>query len=265
MGLQVITFKSSREIDQMREAGQLVAEAHQIVSGMISPGVTTSEIDVAVERFFEEQGATPLFKGVPGVVPFPAVTCISIDDEVVHGIPGDRELKEGEIVSVDTGCRLNGWCGDGAWTYAVGQVDELRSEILAVGALTLEIAIREMGRRERWSQVAQAMEEYVKSAGFRVVEELVGHGIGREMHEDPQVPNYVSRDLRKHDFALEPGLVIAVEPMVNAGTRSVRLLDDHWTVVTRDGRPSVHFEHTIAMTDDGPELLTKGIGAGRNS
>lgn len=241
----------------MREAGRVVAEAHQLVRRMIEPGITTIELDQAVEKLFEQRGAQPLFKGVPGRVPFPAVCCISVNEQVVHGIPGNRKLLAGDIVKVDTGCRLAGWCGDSAWSYAVGQIDALKQKLMQVGEENLLLAIREMGRCQRWSEVASQMERAVRDAGFSVVEQFVGHGIGREMHESPQVPNFVNPQLRKQDFRLEPGLVLAVEPMVNAGVKHVRILSDYWTVETKDRQPSVHFEHTIAMTANGPEILTR--------
>ena len=254
---RVITLKSPREIALMREAGRLVAQAHELVRGMIAPGVTTAELDLAVERLFADHHAVPLFKGVPGKVPFPAVCCISVNEQVVHGIPGSRVLESGDLVKVDTGCRLNGWCGDSAWSYPVGEVDEVKQRLLQVGEENLAIAIRELGQQKRWSQVAGQMERAVRAAGFSVVEQFVGHGIGREMHEDPQVPNYVSPQLRRFDFKLEPGLVVAIEPMVNAGTKHVVVSKrDHWTVETRDRRPSVHFEHTVALTAEGPVILT---------
>lgn len=256
----MITLKSSREITLMREAGQLVAEAHQLVRSMIRPGITTGELDQAVEELFASRNAIPLFKGVPGVVPFPAVTCMSVNEEVVHGIPGDRVLEEGDIVSVDTGCKIDGWCGDAAWSYPVGKVDAEKQKLLDVGQSTLECAIQGMGRCQMWSEVAEEMEKHVLQAGYSVVEDFVGHGIGREMHEDPQVPNYLAEELEQHDFKLEPGLVLAVEPMVNVGTGEVEILDDHWTVVTADDQPSVHFEHSIAITKDGPVILTEGVG-----
>lgn len=252
----MIQLKSSREVALMRKAGKVVAKAHALVREMVRPGVRTIEIDQAVEALFTEHGATPLFKGVPGHVPFPAVICISINEEVVHGIPSDRVIREGDIVSVDTGCRLDGWCGDAAATLAVGEVDPKVRRLLDVTQETLNLAIREMQSKRRWSGVAAAMENYVKGKGFTLVEKFVGHGIGREMHEDPQVPNFVSSDLAKHDFWLEEGLVLAVEPMVNMGTKQVRVLDDHWTVATRDNLPSAHFEHTVAVTAEGPLVLT---------
>lgn len=257
----MISLKRPREIELMREAGRLVAQAHRLVRGMVEPGVTTAEIDAAVEKLFVQYGATPLFKGVanatPGKKAFPSVCCISINEQIVHGIPGPRRLEQGDIVKVDTGCRLNGWCGDSAWTYAVGDIDPLKRRLMQVGEENLYLAIRECGRRKRWSEVAEIMERHVRQAGFSVVEQFVGHGIGREMHEDPQVPNFVSSQLKRNDFRLEPGLVLAIEPMVNAGTKNVRILKDHWTVETKDRKPSVHFEHTVAMTDDGPDILTR--------
>ncbi len=252
-------LRSPREIAEMRKAGLLVWEAHQIARKMVRPGVTTGEIDAAIEQYFLGQNAVPLFKGVPGPVPFPAVTCCSVNEEVVHGIPGPRELVEGDVLSLDTGCRLNGWCGDAATTLPVGQVDPEIQRLLDVTRGTLELAVEKMGTCSRWSQVAREMEQFVKDHRFSVVEAFVGHGIGREMHEDPQVPNFVSSQLRRGgDFDLVPGLVIAVEPMVNMGTKRVRTKSDHWTQVTADGKPSAHFEHTIAVTESGPEVLTAG-------
>jgi methionyl aminopeptidase len=252
-------LRSPREIAEMRKAGLLVWQSHQLIASMVRPGVATAEIDAAVERFFAEQHAVPLFKGVPGTVPFPAVTCISINEEVVHGIPSSRKLREGDIVSADTGCKLNGWCGDAAATYLVGHVDPKVGRLVDTTRAVLELAIGWMGKYRRWSQVAAEMEAFVKKAGFSVVEAFVGHGIGREMHEDPQVPNFVSSQLRRGgDFILRPGLVIAVEPMVNMGTKRVRTGADHWTQSTADGLPSAHFEHTIAITESGPAVLTAG-------
>jgi methionyl aminopeptidase len=252
----VISLKRPQEIELMREAGRLVARAHSLIRQMVEPGVTTAEIDAVVERLFEQQGAKPLFKGVPGKVPFPSVCCISVNEQVVHGIPGPRRLEPGDIVKVDTGCRLNGWCGDAAWSYPVGEIEPLKQRLMKIGEDNLFLAIREAGRRQRWSDVAHAMEQHVRQAGFSVVEQFVGHGIGREMHEDPQVPNFMSAQLKRHDFRLEPGLVLAIEPMVNAGTKNVRVLKDHWTVETKDKKPSVHFEHTVAITANGPDILT---------
>ncbi len=253
-------LRSPREMAEMRKAGLLVWEAHQLVAATVRPGVTTAEIDAVVDRFFAERHAEPLFKGVPGTVPFPASTCVSINEEVVHGIPGSRKLVEGDIVSVDTGCRLNGWCGDAAATYPVGHVSPDARRLLDVTRNVLALAIELMGRCSKWSQVAGEMEAYVKKHHYSVVESFVGHGIGRDMHEDPQVPNFVNRQMRHGtgDFRLVPGLIIAVEPMVNMGTKRVRTKADYWTQATADGRPSAHFEHTIALTEKGPWVLTAG-------
>lgn len=243
----------------MRPAGQLVAQAHHAVAQAIRPGITTRELDAIVDQIFEEAGAIPLFKGYPGAIPFPAVTCISVNEEVVHGIPGDRVLQEGDIVSVDTGCKLAGWCGDAAVTHAVGQIDTDKQHLLEITLGALNLAIDLMTRKPTWSEVAREMQAYVEGAGLSVVKEFVGHGIGREMHEAPQVPNFDSEELRgKKNFRLRTGIVLAIEPMVNSGTEDVRLLSDQWTVVTQDGKPSAHFEHTVALTADGPLLLTLG-------
>ncbi|HEY4309565.1 MAG TPA: type I methionyl aminopeptidase [Pirellulales bacterium] len=255
----MLTLRSPREIGLMRKAGLVVWEAHQIAARLVRPGITTAEIDAAIEAFFAEKHAEPLFKGVPGVVPFPAVTCISVNEEVVHGIPGPRKLAEGDCVSIDTGCRVEGWCADSAITHPVGRVEPRVTKLLEVTKGVLDLAIDLMGKKQLWSEVAAEMETYVKDAGFSVVENFVGHGIGREMHEEPQVPNFVSKQLRRSgDFELRPGLVIAVEPMVNTGTKRVKGMPDHWTQVTQDGLPSAHFEHTIAVTEKGAVPLTAG-------
>jgi methionyl aminopeptidase len=241
----------------MRKAGIVNWGAHQLVGSLIAPGVTTKSVDLAVEQYFAQHTAIPLFKGVPGKTPFPAVCCMSVNDEVVHGIPGSRLLKPGDIISVDTGCKLNGWCADSAVTYPVGPVHPELERLLTVTSAVLELAIDLIGRKNYWSQVAVEMATFVRDHGFSVVENFVGHGIGRDMHEEPQVPNFLSPQLRRNcDFRLEPGLVIAVEPMVNMGTKKVKGLSDHWTQVTADGRPSAHFEHTIAITEKGPWVLT---------
>jgi methionyl aminopeptidase len=241
----------------MRRAGLVVWGAHQRAAALVRPGVTTAEIDAAVERFFVEHDAIPLFRGVPGKVPFPATCCISVNDEVVHGIPGSRVLLDGDVVSVDTGCSVGGWCGDAAVTHPVGTVAPRVQTLLDCTSGVLALAIQLMASRNRWSDVASEMAKYVRDHGFSVVENFVGHGIGRSMHEDPQVPNFCTPAFRRnHDFEIEPGLVIAVEPMVNMGSKKVRVLADHWTQSTVDGQPSAHFEHTVAITDAGPVVLT---------
>jgi methionyl aminopeptidase len=257
---QAPELKSTREIDLMREAGKLVSRALRLCREMARPGTRTADIDRAVEALFASHGAIPLFKNYPGPNPknpFPASTCISVNEQVVHGIPGPRVLKEGDLLKIDTACKLNGWCADAAITIPVGEVRAERLRLIKVALETLRIAIEEMGRRRWWSEVAQKMERHVETAGFSVVTQYVGHGIGRTMHENPQVPNFVSRDTRtRNDFRLEPGLVLAIEPMVNMGRPEVEVLGDHWTVVTKDGLPSVHVEHTLAITTQGVVMVT---------
>jgi methionyl aminopeptidase len=244
----------------MREAGRVVAKALDQVRRMAVPGVSTADMEDVVASIFREHNATPLFLGYPcstkGKPAFPAVTCTSVNHHVVHGIPNRRPLKEGEIVSVDTGCKVGGWCGDSAVTLAIGEIAPDVQKLLNVTSESLDLAIRAMSRCRYWSEVASLMERYVKSQGFYVVEKFVGHGIGQEMHEEPQVPNFVSKALRKHDIRLEPGVVLAIEPMVAMGTKEVRTLEDGWTVETKDRRPSAHFEHTVAITAEGPRVLT---------
>lgn len=248
----------------MREAGKLVAKALRTCREMAKPGTRTAEINRVIEEFYNAHNATPLFKGyIPGGMntPFPAVTCLSLNEQVVHGIPNNRALRDGDLLKVDTACRLNGWCADAAVTIPIGVCRSERLRLVKVTEEVLRIAIMEMGRRRWWSEVAVRMERHVKDAGFSVVEQYVGHGIGRDMHESPQVPNFLNKDLQKRgDFRLEPGLVLAVEPMVNMGRQEVRTLDDQWTVVTQDGLPSVHVEHTVAITPAGIVVVTADEG-----
>jgi methionyl aminopeptidase len=256
-------LKSSRELGLMREAGKIVAEALCMCRAMCKPGVRTIEIDRAVDALYAKYGALPLFKGYPGPnpkIPFPASTCISLNEQVVHGIPGQREVREGDLVKLDTACKLNGWCADAAITVMVGNVRPERRRLVETAEHVLKIAAEEMGKRRWWSEVAGAVQRHAETAGYTLVEQYVGHGIGRIMHENPQVPNYVSREMRKHDFRLEPGLVLAVEPMLNMGKNDTRVLADQWTVVTRDGLPSVHVEHTLALTNAGVQVITEGAG-----
>lgn len=251
-------LKSAREMALMREAGKIVAEALNLCRDVCKAGVRTGDINQAVEALYNRHGALPLFKGYAGPkVPFPAVTCISVNEQVVHGVPGNREIRDGDLVKIDTACKLNGWCADAAITVMVGNVRPERKRLVDVGWQVLQIAIDELPKRRWWSEVASRMQRFAESAGFSVVDAYVGHGIGRTMHENPQVPNYVGRDTKKFDFKLEPGLVLAVEPMVNMGSAETRVLSDHWTVVTKDGLPSVHVEHTLALTANGVEIITR--------
>jgi methionyl aminopeptidase len=249
-------LKSPREIALMRESGKLVAQALRTCRAMAKPGTRTIEIDKAVEALYASRGALPLFKGYPGKVPFPAVTCISINEQVVHGIPGSRAIREGDLVKIDTACKLNGWCADAAITIMVGEVRPEWRRLVQVAEQVLEIARVEMGRKRWWSEVAALMQKHAEGNRFSVVTQYVGHGIGRIMHENPQVPNYANKEVRRHDFRLEEGLVLAVEPMVNMGRPDVKTLGDHWTVVTRDGLPSVHVEHTLAISGGSVVVVT---------
>jgi methionyl aminopeptidase len=256
----MIKLKSPRELGFMREAGKVVSRALERVRELGVPGATTGELNAAVAQVFREAGATPLFLNYPnptaGKPPFPGVICASVNEQVVHGIPGRRALQEGDIISIDTGCKLNGWCADAAVTLAIGSISPELQKLLDVTQQTLDLAISAMGRCRTWSEVASLMEHFVRTQGFAVVEKFVGHGIGQDMHEEPQVPNFVSKSLKKHDFKLEPGLVLAVEPMVSVGTKDVRVLSDTWTVETANRKPSAHFEHTVAITPEGPRILT---------
>ena len=255
-----IKLKSPREIGMMREAGRVVAKALDRVQRMAQPGITTADMNDAVAEIFKQHNAIPLFLNYPspdkGKPPFPAVICASVNEHVVHGIPNRRPLREGDVVSIDTGCKVDGWCGDSAVTIPIGNVTPEVRKLLDVTQESLSLAIRAMERCRYWSEVASLMERYVKSQNFFVIEKFVGHGIGQDMHEEPQVPNFVSQSLRKEDIKLEPGLVLAIEPMVSIGTKDVRTLKDGWTVETKNRRPSAHFEHTVAMTPEGPRVLT---------
>lgn len=254
-----VKLKTPGQIDQMRRAGRIVRLVLDRIGGMVAPGVTTTALNAEAERLCVDEGATCLFKGVPGrgkAPPFPGAICASINEEVVHGVPSDRALAEGDIISVDFGARLDGWCGDAAETFAVGEPDGPARRLMDVTRHALEIAVEMIRPGERWSAVAGAMQEYVESNGFSVVREFVGHGIGKAMHEDPKVPNFVSRELLANDIVLEEGMTLAVEPMVNLGSDDVQCAPDGWTIRTKDRRPSAHFEHTIAVRPGGADVLT---------
>lgn len=251
-------LKTESEILKMRKAGLLVWSSHHLISEIIRPGMTTRELDAEVDAFFTANHAFPCFKGVPGRrFPYPAATCISINEQVVHAIPSDRKIEEGDIVSVDTGCKIDGWCGDAADTYFAGNVDPESKKLVDVTREALMLAIEKLKTAKLWSDVAGQIERRVKKNGFSVVEVFVGHGIGRQMHEEPQVPNYVYNNfLRYGDFKIRPGVVIAIEPMVNAGTKRVREGKDGWEIVTADGKRSAHIEHSVGILSTGPLVLT---------
>jgi len=254
-----IRLKTPQQIELMRRAGRIVRLVLDRLGEMIRPGLTTEELDAEADRLCREHGAECLFKGVPGrgnAGPFPGNVCVSINEEVVHGIPSKRVIRAGDIVSLDFGARLTGWCGDGAETYIVGRVNEKVRHLVEVTRNCLDLAVGMVRPGGKWSEVARAMQSYVEGEGFSVVREFVGHGIGREMHEDPKVPNFVSQELEAKDIVLQPGLVLAVEPMVNMGRPAVQYAPDGWTVVTVDRLPSAHFEHMVAVVADGVQVLT---------
>lgn len=256
------TLKGVAELAKMRRAGRLVFNVLDRLAPLAKPGVTTAELNLAAEQMIAEAGAEPLFKGQKhpqARFPFPAALCTSVNEEVVHGIPGDRRLCEGDIVSVDCGVRLDGFCGDGARTFAIGRISGGVQRLLDVTLESLELAIREVRANRWWTDIAAQMQALVEGAGFSVVREFVGHGIGSSMHEEPKVPNYVDRRQRREDFLLRPGMTIAIEPMVTMGTPDVQYSDaSGWPVVTKDGLWAAHFEHTVAVTPDGVDVLTDG-------
>jgi len=255
-----ITLRSRREIELLRRAGSVVASVLSKLQEIAEPSVTTAKLDAVAWEMTRDAGAEPLFKGVESPLarrPFPACICASVNEQVVHGIPSDKaKLKEGDMLSIDFGVRLNGYCGDAAVTIAIGRVPENKRRLLDVTKQVLDIAIAMARSGVNWSRIAAEMQSTAESAGFSVVRDFVGHGIGRQMHEEPRVPNFVSEELLADDIVLAEGMVLAVEPMINEGTSHVKTLRNGWTVVTTDGRCSAHFEHTIAITENGCEVLT---------
>lgn len=246
----MIQYKSAREIEKMRNAGRIVAEILELISENIRPGVTTKALDKLAADHFKKRNARSAFLGYQG---FPAHICVSIDDEVVHGIPSDRKLVEGQIVSVDVGSILDGYHGDAARTFAVGEIDDTARKLMEVTEQSLQRGINKCVVGNRLGDLGHAIQSYVESHKFSVVRDLVGHGIGRKMHEDPQVPNYGTRG---SGIELKEGLILAIEPMINVGRYDIRIMSDGWTIVTADGSISAHFEHTVAVTANGPEILT---------
>jgi len=256
-----IVLRSPREIQKLREAGKIVADVLCKLESEIKPGVSTGYLDEVALRMAKEAGAIALFKGVRSPYarkPFPGTICASINEEVVHGIPSKLvKVKEGDILSVDFGVRYKGYCGDSARTFAVGNISPERKRLMDVTKKLLDIAIENSRPGVRWTTVAAKMQACAEAAEFSIVTDFVGHGIGTEMHEDPKVPNFVSPELLREDIVLTEGMILAVEPMVNMGTEDVKTLRDGWTVVTKDGKCSAHFEHTIAIVKDGCEVLTR--------
>ncbi|MGO0122785.1 type I methionyl aminopeptidase [Desulfothermobacter acidiphilus] len=247
----MIHRKSERELQYMREAGRIVALTLQELEKAIRPGVTTKELDALAEEFIRRQGARPAFKGLYG---FPASICTSVNEEVVHGIPGPRRLQEGDIISIDVGTEVEGYHGDGAWTFPVGVISEEATRLLEVTRESLYQGISKAVAGNRLSDISHAIQSYVERHGFSVIRDFVGHGIGRKMHEEPQVPNFGPPG---RGPLLEEGMTLAIEPMVSAGTYEVEVLPDNWTVVTKDLRLAAHFEHTIAVRRSQAEILTR--------
>lgn len=253
----MIQIKSEKEIEYMREAGKIVALALNAIEKAIKPGVTTKELDKVAEQVLKENGAKPSFKGQEGFegsVPYPATICASVNNEVIHGIPNDYKLKEGDIISIDMGAIKHGYHGDAARTFAVGKISDKAKKIIEVTKQSFFEGIKKATHGNRISDISNAVQAYVEKEGFSVVRDFVGHGIGSELHEEPQVPNYGKPG---HGPRLVKGMTIAVEPMVNEGTYNVTVLKNRWTVVTCDGKLSAHYENTILITDGEPEILTK--------
>jgi methionyl aminopeptidase len=255
----MIQLKTPEEIDRMAAAGRILARCHEILRSKARPGVTTEELDAAAERFIRSQGAEPAFKGYRG---FPGSICASPNSMVVHGIPGAYELKRGDILSIDIGVVLDGWVADAAITHPIGNVTPIAGRLLATTRAALFDAVEECRAGNRLGDVSHAVQTRVEADGFAVIRSLVGHGIGRSMHEDPQIPNFGEPGTGPE---LEEGMVLAIEPMVNVGTHHVRMGQDNWAVYSQDGSLAAHFEHTVAITADGPRILTPWhelIGAG---
>jgi methionyl aminopeptidase len=251
----VILIKSKKEIDYIRQSCKIVAETLQLVKKYVRPGVTTKELDQIAEDYILSNNAFAAFKGYSqgGATDFPAALCTSVDDEIVHGIPGNRVLKNGEIISIDVGVKKNGYFGDAALTVQVGDISEEKRKLLEVTEKSLYLGIKEAICENKVHDISEAVQEYVESNGFSVVRELCGHGVGKFLHEDPSIPNYGKKGT---GAKLKNGMTIAIEPMVNAGSYYVKTAPDFWTVLTADGKPSAHFEHTVLILDDNPEILT---------
>jgi methionyl aminopeptidase len=248
-----IVIKSSQEIATLREAGRINARALDTVRQMIRPGITTGELDAAAEEIIRTAGAIPTFKGYPGPYPYPASLCVSINEQLVHGIPGKRKLQEGDIVSIDCGSTFEGFVGDSAFTAGVGEISPTAQRLIEITEQALYVGIGKMRANNRVGDVSAAIQEFVEQAGFQVTRQYTGHGVGRQMHEGPQVPNYGNAGRGQ---ILRRGMTIALEPMVLVGTAQTRVMPDQWTVVSADGSLTAHWEHSVAITDDEALILT---------
>jgi methionyl aminopeptidase len=249
-----IIIKNPDEIAIMREAGRINARALASVRGAVRPGITTAELDAIADEVIRKHGATATFKGVPGAYPYPAATTISVNDELVHGIPSKRKLREGDIISVDCGTTYQGFVGDSAFTVGVGEIAPQAAQLVDVTRQALEIGIEQLRAGNRVGDVGYAIEQFVEAQGFYLTRTYTGHGVGRVMWEGPQVPNYGTRG---RGTLLRVGMTIAIEPMVLVGTENTRVLPDQWTVVSADGSLTAHFEHSVAITENGPMILTQ--------
>ena len=252
----MITIKSKPEVELMRKAGDLVFRTLNLVCDAAKPGITTRELDTMAEEFIRSEGAEPAFKGY---MDYPATLCVSINDEVVHGIPGGRKLEEGQIVSIDVGVRINGWYGDSARTVRIGTISDEAERLMKTTEEALQAGIQQARAGNRLGDISSAVQTFVEKNGYSVVRDLVGHGIGRRMHEEPQVPNFGEPHT---GVELASGMVLAIEPMVNVGGATIKFDADKWTVRTADGSLSAHFEHTVAITDNGPDILTVAMKKG---
>jgi methionyl aminopeptidase len=248
-----VVIKTAEEIEIMRAAGKINAQALDVVRKMIRPGITTAELDAAAEEVIRSHNAVPTFMGYPGPYPYPATLTISVNEELVHGIPGKRELKDGDIVSIDCGTTYEGFIGDSAFTAGVGEISPKARKLLEITEKALYEGIRQMQPGNRVGDISAAIQKYVEKHGYNVPREYSGHGVGRQMHEAPQVPNYGRAG---RGLVLQPGMTLAIEPMVLIGTYRTRVLPDQWTVVSADGALTAHHEHTIAVTDGEPYILT---------
>jgi len=248
-----IVIKSPQEIAALREAGRINAMALEAIRQLVRPGVTTAELDAAAEEVIRKHGAVPTFKGYPGPYPYPASICASINEQLVHGIPGKRKLQSGDILSVDCGSTFEGFVGDSAFTIGVGDISDEVRRLIEVTEQALYVGINQMRAGNRVGDVSSAIQTFVEGAGFFVTREYTGHGVGRQMHEGPQVPNY---GIAGRGQVLRQGMTIALEPMVLVGTSQTRILPDQWTVVSADGSLTAHWEHTVAITDGEPLILT---------
>ncbi|GAB6992473.1 type I methionyl aminopeptidase [Paenibacillus pini] len=247
----MIICKSETELGFMREAGRIVAECHRLMAKHIEPGITTGELDRIADQYIRSQQSLPSFKGYNG---FPASICASVNDQLVHGFPGKRKLNEGDIITLDIGAQYRGYHGDSAWTYPVGKISDEAQRLLDITEQSLYAGLELVKPDVRLFTISHAIQRVVEDAGFSIVREYVGHGVGAELHEEPSIPNF---GLPDRGPRLKPGMVLAIEPMVNVGSRYVKTLEDNWTVVTVDGSLCAHFEHTVAVTPDGMEIFTK--------